>query len=285
MAVRGSGGCRGASQVPPPVGSASPPPPAGGGTGTGTGSSPNPGSGGTSGTGGTGGTGGSGVTQGLVDVLQYMIPPAGFSNNFHYASKQPGVNPQFIMQQPMTATSGWIWYIKNPGGFPWDINWYNENYVFQVVTEGVEGWTNPSSYKIFVSDSWANNKGGIAWSPRYIGSPPFESLTTANSSYQTWLGGAQQGATQNLGTVMCRIEGPYNLACGDLGTVPVLVQSYFWNPGFTMKEVNWYGFQLGLIRWQEYALVSGVYKLTIDNIFDQKKPGGTPAPVFQGTLP
>jgi hypothetical protein len=214
-----------------------------------------------------------------------MVPPSGFSRNYHYASKQAGVNPQFILQQPITATGGWLWYIKNPSGYPWDINWYNDQYIFQVVTEGPSGWTDPSSYKIFVSNSWPDSKGGVAWSPRYVDVAPFPTLTTADSSYETWLGGAQVGSTQSLGAVQCRIEGPYNLACGDLGTVPVLVQSYFWNPGLTVKEVNWYGFQLGLIRWQEWHLQSGVYVIGTDNIFDQKRAGGTPQPVFRGTLP
>lgn len=226
----------------------------------------------------------------MIDVLTYMVPnPATLdSKSFHLGSKQAGVNPMFVLQSPLTTTSGWIYYIKNPSGFPWDINFYDQNYVYQCITEGPSGWTNPSSYKVFASTSWPGGHGGIGWSPRYIGDGPFENyLVTEDTTYQTWLNGALQ-ATQNLGAVSTLVQGPFNLACGDLGTLACIILSYQWNnPGVPLgtQEQFWYAYGYGQVRWQEYQLSSGIYVLKTDALFDQKVAGGTPTPVFQGTLP
>ena len=220
-----------------------------------------------------------------VDVLSYMIPSASFSKSFHMASKQPGVNPEYVLSQPVTATSGWIFYIKNPAGFPWDINFYDNQYVYQCITEGPQGWANPTSYKVFRSGSWPSNHGGIVWSPRYLEPAPHtEWIQTPDSTYQTRLNGSLV-ATQNLAHVQTHVQGPLQLAIGDLGMVNAIVQTYQWGEGYATQEVNYYAYGLGLVRWQEYRLEGGKYVLEIDNLFDQKRVGGTPALDFPNPLP
>lgn len=213
----------------------------------------------------------------MVDVMLYVMPSQAFLERWHLAAKE---HPIFQLWQP-----GELWHIKGKPGYPWDGNVYDDNYIYQVYTEGPDGWTDPSSYKRFVSKSWPNGQGGICWCPRYIKnireSPHPVFLLTPDSTYETWKNN-QLVNTQQLGLVQCQISGPYNLECGQLGVQECLVQTYQWDPNFLHMEVNWYALGLGWVKWQLWKIEGGHYVLVQETNFFQLEEGGTPPLVFEG---
>jgi hypothetical protein len=216
----------------------------------------------------------------MIDVLTYMIPDAIFSLENHLESSQPGVNPVYCLLTP-----GMFWYIKGAAGWPWDGNRYDDQYVYQNVTEA--DWTDPHNFKAFQSKSWPHAHGGIVWSPRYIadvGEMPSLPIVTGDSSYAVY-SNCTAGPTQDLGgPVSTQIEGPFKsvLFGGDLGKLDVLVQSYYW--GQTL-EVNWYARGYGLVEWQSWVQTGGLYVKQQTAQFNLIKPGGTPALVFPCSIP
>lgn len=214
-----------------------------------------------------------------IDVMLYMMPPQAFVTTMHLAAKE---HPIYQDWHP-----GELWHIKGSRGFPWDGNVYDEEYIYQLYTEGRNGWEDPSSFKKFVSKSWPNGKGGIAWCPRYLPKQPLfgevslriapHFIITPDSSYQIWENG-KLIATQQLGVVQCQMSGPHVIDCGgDIGWHQCLVQTYQWDPNFLHMEENWYGLGLGWVRWRLWRMRDGIYWLVQETSFNKLTPGGTPA--------
>src|ERR1700756_1030515 len=93
-----------------------------------------------------------------IDVLDYMLPNQVWALDHHLAEANNG-------QPILTLVQGnVIWYVKDAKGYPWDVNLFDDSYVYQLITENV--WTDPTTYKIFTSKTWPNGQGGIVWAPR-----------------------------------------------------------------------------------------------------------------------
>lgn len=212
----------------------------------------------------------------MTDILDYMVPSSAFSLYNHLGSSVAGVNPVYVVLQP-----GKLWFIKGSLGWPWDIDYFDSQYVYQNVTEN--SWTDPKAYKAFSSKSWVGGHGGIVWAPRYVNegvwNPP---IVTSDSSYAAY-SGCQKGAVQNIGPVSTQVNGPFEVNFdGDVGYQTCMIQSYCW--GQTM-EVNYYARGFGHVLWQLYDLVNGVYTFKQESRFNLIKQGGSPVPVFPCTLP
>jgi hypothetical protein len=224
-------------------------------------------------------------TSPVIDVLDYMLATLTFSTRQHLIGTDPGSVPSYSLWLPGEPAK--IILIKGSSGFPADINYYDDQFIYQLTTEGPSGWSDPSSYKKFISKSWPNAHGGIAWSPRYHVRGQSTPIITYDSSYVTMQGG-KQIALQNLGgPVVTSIQGPYSLVVGSLGLLPVLVQHYMWGARLENLEVNWYALGYGHVRWQSWYMSNpiGLYALTADRLCDQITPGGTPALNFPDPLP
>jgi hypothetical protein len=222
----------------------------------------------------------------MIDFLTYAVPSDAFSASNHLASKQAGVNPIYTLFTPEGA-GAWVWYIKGAGGFPWDGNYVDSDYMYQCVTEGPNAWPttanpkgDPTSYKAFASKTALSKNGGILWAPRQISEPAIPLVS--DSTYSTYGSGKLVSSANLGGNVSTKVEGPYSLTVGDLGPQSVLVLSYQWGNNI---EVNWYAQGYGLCRWQLWTLTNGAYILTTDNLFDQITAGGTPALNFPNPLP
>lgn len=218
----------------------------------------------------------------MIDVVfDYMLAPLSFQAKQHLQGADASKYVAGLWQP------GWIWQQKSPKGYPWDGNAYDEQYVYQIFTEGPQGWTDPTSYKQFVSKSWPNGHGGIAWCPRYFNPPLTGSLVTVDTSYNTYQGGKQVGVTQNLGgPAVTQLYGPVTQDVGALKQADTIIQSYQWGTNLANMEVNTYARGYGWVMWQLWQLQGGVYKLTSSiSLYDQVASGGTPALVFPGTLP
>jgi hypothetical protein len=215
----------------------------------------------------------------MIDVLLYLVPSQVFSHAEHLTAKE---HPVYCYLDPQ-----WIWQIKSSKGYPWDSLYYDQNLVYQVHTEGQEGWHNPQSFKAFNSQSFGGAHGGIAWCPRWVNEDASipEPVVTADTTYDEYLNG-KIVATRNLGgPAVCQISGPKELECGRLGVRWCLVQSYQWDKDLIHMEVNQYALGLGWVRWQLYHQKGGRYALLQETLFDSREDGGTPDLVPPNPMP
>ena len=218
-----------------------------------------------------------------LDILNFMVPASDFMKAFHLTTSD-GTNQQVLTwHRREDARTGWIYYVKSNAGYPWDIYYYNSAHVYWSITGTEASVSDPSAYQVFTSVSWPEGKGGIAWCPRFIDAPPhLDFLTTEDTSYETYQGGAETG-TGNLGAPgAALVQGPYSLPIGRLGQQTVMVESYQWSEYMT---TDWYAQGLGKVRHRLYEVESGIYQLKEDATFDQRVAGGSVEPVFQGELP
>jgi hypothetical protein len=107
-------------------------------------------------------------------------------------------------------------YVKNPQGYPWDVNLYDSNYVYQWVTElqdwdGVNYWSDPKSCRKFNNGSnTATSNNSMRWASRcavpggsgssfWNASPQASSSSQPyNTNYYTIVDQVLQPADQNL---------------------------------------------------------------------------------------
>lgn len=227
---------------------------------------------------------------GQTDVLDYF-PPASFTSEYHLGSDAAATNPTYYY---LDTQRMYQYLIKGKNGFPADINVVGEDYIYQLVTEGPNGWSDPTSYKQFASKTFPNGKGGIPWLPRYIteGAEPI-TIVCADSTYQTY-GGGKVANTQTLGgPVSITVYGPIiHDFGGDLGQQLALVQDYFWggSAGNANRERNYYIKGLGHALWSLSTLQNGLYVNTQTpgkdwSLFNRKQLGATPKVNFPNPLP
>jgi hypothetical protein len=214
-----------------------------------------------------------------IDVIaNYVLPNPAFALDSHLAVANGG-QPTFTFFDGVN-----IWLIKNEQGFPYDTLTFDENLVYQSITNPDGAWTNAAAFKMFASKTWPNGNGGIAWMQRMIeegaDNPP---IITADSSYRAYES-CSVFTTSNLGgPTMGGVQGPYPLseAIPNFGgALPpdtnVMIQSYYWGNGFTTQELNYYGEGFGLLQWQTQALKNGVYVPGQTSLFNTMMSGGCP---------
>jgi hypothetical protein len=213
----------------------------------------------------------------MLDVLSYMLPARWFAEERHLSASD---HPIYGLKK-----DDWLWMIKGRSGFPWDANYYDDHIVFHSITEGPKGWEDPTSYKIFRSKTW-NSRGGIAWCPRFIDpARNYEPLVTDDTTYETYENGRLVNTQTLGGPCVCTVQGPFNLKFGKLDLQSVIVQSYKWDADLKHMEVNYYGLNLGWIKWELHELRNGNYVQVQESLFDRVDHGGTPELIFPSELP
>lgn len=211
----------------------------------------------------------------IIDVLDYMLPPEWFRKSFHLTSKE---HPKHAILQ-----NNWLWQVKSDAGFPWDGNYVDSEFVYQVITEW--GWNDASKYKAFISKSWPKGHGGIAWSPRMINTEMVNlPLVTEDSTYGFFESGKLIESKNLGGPIVCHVTGPLMLSVGALGRQDCIVQYFQWNPGFTQMEVNLYARGYGWVNWALFRR-ENVYKLEQETKFEHVAIGGAPELVWPNPLP
>jgi hypothetical protein len=215
----------------------------------------------------------------MIDILDYMLPDEAWALENHLAVAGGG--------QPLyTAVVGkMIWEMKGSAGFPWDGNLFDENYVYQSITE--QSWTSPTTFKMFASGSWKGANGGIVWAPRYFNpgtiTPP---AVTPDSTYRIYTACGVFTSANLGGPIETHIEGPYEINFGgSLGLQTALVQTYKWGANFANLEVNYYVPGFGHVQWESWTLVNGLYVQKQVSAFNTKLAGGTPALSFPCGVP
>ncbi len=181
------------------------------------------------------------------DMLKWMSPQMPSSTfNGHYNVLYP--------------TSGTFYWIKSPNGFPWDVDTFDDKYVYQWITE--YDWNDPTTYKIFQKP--------LPWMPRCVDIPQAPgklttiTLAPEDSTYDLHTS-CSSFTTKQLSYVVNELWGPSNMSFGGTPAKPTLtlVYRYACDKDYskcTYKEEFYLQEDMGLVQWKYYALDSnGAY--------------------------
>jgi len=211
----------------------------------------------------------------VMDVLDYMLPDQVWALSKHLECDAHPIFCKLVGNQ--------IWYMKGRSGFPWDMNTFDADFIYQSITE--QGWEDQEQYKIFASSSWPNANGGVVWSARHpeSGGGP---IVTPDSTYRIY-SSCENFKEQNLGApISVTLEGPYEFDFGgDLGWMECLVQRYFWGPNQANMELNRYVQKYGWAQWELWQLKGNRYEQAQVSAFNQIAEGGAPEPSFPCGVP
>jgi len=203
---------------------------------------------------------------GTYDMLDWMTLDSNLRGSYHMTGN---ANPLYTNLGP-----GKFYWTKGANGTPWDIQLYDNNYVYLWITE--LNWNNPKTFKKF-----ANNTN-MPLVPRCAKAGfPGSVIHVPNTSYQTY-SDCTHYITQTLKQGLNQIWGPYSISLG--GALPsnlkVLVASYRYNCDSNYancgdKEEYYLAQKYGLVQWVHYSLVSGVYQMQQKTVFNQLASGAT----------
>jgi hypothetical protein len=206
----------------------------------------------------------------VTDILNWMMATPNFESHLESSDGQ--------------AQCFWLdyfnrrlWYPKTLAGGPgFDCNTFDENYVYQSITE--LDWNDPHHFKMFASTTRPHQgNGGIAWAPRYIdassGDAPPPPLVS-DSTYRLYASDDCKTYTvENLGgpvTTQVYLIGSYDFG-GDLGRQYTLKLTYLYT-GVNM-EVFYYATSFGWVGWERWLLVNGQWVQQQSKMFNLVKPG------------
>jgi hypothetical protein len=155
---------------------------------------------------------------GYWDVLSVMMMDPSLASGYHMERITNGL-PSGYMYTIWDQTDTKVYYVKNPQGNPWDINLYDENYIYQWVTElddwnGANHWNDPKSCKKFNNGSQNSTADlSMRWAARcaapggdnssFWNSPP---PTQYNTNYFTYVDQILQPSAQNLDYSQLEVE-------------------------------------------------------------------------------
>ena len=203
---------------------------------------------------------------GTYDMLDWMTLDSNLRGSYHMTGN---ANPLYTNLGP-----GKFYWTKGANGTPWDIQLYDNNYVYLWITE--LNWNNPKTFKKF-----ANNTN-MPLVPRCAKAGfPGSVIHVPNTSYQTY-SDCTHYITQTLKQGLNQVWGPYSISLG--GALPsnlkVLVASYRYNCDSNYancgdKEEYYLAQKYGLVQWVHYSLVSGVYQMQQKTVFNQLASGAT----------
>lgn len=189
---------------------------------------------------------------GTYDMLDWMTMDADLRTTYHLEGSS---NPVYTVMQP-----GKFYWIKGGLGYPWDIQLYDNNYIYLWITE--LSWTVPESYKKFTDNT------NLPLVPRCAtAGSPGSTILLSNTNYDLHTNCAQTcSVTLGLQTTINEVWGPYNISLG--GSLPdnlqTLIISYRYNcddnyQNCIDKEEYYVNQRYGLVQWVHSILANGTY--------------------------
>jgi hypothetical protein len=189
---------------------------------------------------------------GTYDMLDWMTMDSDLRSTYHLEGTS---NPIYTVVE-----AGKFYWVKGPLGYPWDIQLYDNNYIYLWVTE--LSYSVPQSYKKFT------NNTNLPLVPRCAtAGSPGSTIKVSNTNYDLHTNCSNTcSVTLGLQTSINQVYGPYSFSFG--GSLPnnlkTLVISYRYNcnSSFTncMDKEEYYVTQrYGLVQWVHYVLASGNY--------------------------
>ena len=215
-------------------------------------------------------------TASQYDMMSWFAMGSTWSQQYHLTGN---ANPLYTYR-----SNGVFYWVKGASGYPWDVNYFDSNYIYQWATE--YNWNDPTSYKAFTSTTT------MPWSKRCVDKPPsgqygtkLATVTLPSSPYTIYGGNCTATSSNDLGYVVNEIWGPTPLSLG--GTLPnnalTLTLSYRYScdssyNNCTYKEAFDFQVTYGLVRWTYYTLQNGNYVQQSQSVFNNKIGGGSPTP-------
>ena len=170
---------------------------------------------------------------GYWDTLSVMMMDPGLAPNYHMEGYNSSGNPDSYMYTTWSSSQNKVWYIKNPKGYPWDINIYDyqpgipaQGYVYQWVTE--VNWSSDSQCKKFNNGSGSSTADySFRWAARcatpgganssfWNAPPPSQPY---NSNFYTISSGTITNQ-QNLGDALLELKPTGTITIYDTRTTP-----------------------------------------------------------------
>ena len=200
---------------------------------------------------------------GTYDMLDWMTLDSDLRIKSHLTGN---ANPLYT-----DILSGKFYWTKGGNGSPWDIQLYDNNFIYLWITE--YSWNDPDSYKAFGTNKMPFTarcaKGGF----------PGSSIRVSNTSYKTYTT-CTSATNHNLKTAVNEVWGPYTLTFGGglPKNLPSLVVSYRYNcdqyyGNCSDKEEFYLTQRYGLAQWIHYKLMSGKYSQVQKTVFNQLSTG------------
>ncbi len=205
---------------------------------------------------------------GQYDMLDWMTLDDDLRATYHLEGTS---NPLYTVMWPDK-----FWWLKTGNGYPWDIQLFDNNYIYLWITE--LSWTVPQSYKKFTFNT------NLPLVPRCAtGGFPGSTIDVPNTSYDLHTN-CDQGCSVTLGLQTARNEvwGPYHYTFGgDLpNALPTLVIRYQYNCDVNYqncgdREEYYVTQRYGLVQWIHYVLLQGQqdYQQVGMTVFNKLVPG------------
>jgi hypothetical protein len=171
------------------------------------------------------------------------------------------------------ASQGYLVWIKDPSGSPWDVKAFDTAYVYDRTTE--YNWTDPYSFRRWDTDL-----------PMFQRCVPIKKaganikVPASNTNY-SFYESCTQTQTMNLGYVLNSISAPAVLNTnGNLGKVRTRLFRYRYGcdanySSCTDMEVFSLGYQVGLYDWKHYVSKNGIFVLVQDAAINNFEVGQT----------
>lgn len=208
------------------------------------------------------------------DMMSWFTMGSSWSTEYHLTGN---ANPLY------TYRGNAFYWLKGPAGYPWDVNYYDNNYIYQWATE--YHWNDPTSYKAF-------SGAGMPWSPRCVNMPAWgvhgtklATITRASTPYTIYGSQCTASSSSNLGYVVNEVWGPTPMSLGGSlapnALTLTLSYRYSCNSSYdSCKYKETFDFQkpFGLVRWIYYILQNGQYVQQSQTVYNQKVSGGAPIP-------
>ncbi|MDP9162012.1 MAG: hypothetical protein M3O09_17530 [Acidobacteriota bacterium] len=202
---------------------------------------------------------------GTYDMLDWMTMDSDLRGNMHLTGS---ANPLYT-----DVLWGKFYWTKGQGGTPWDIQLYDNNFIYLWITE--YDWNNPASYKIFPAQ-----KMPLTARCAQAGFPGSR-ITVSDTTYQTF-DNCSSFSTHDLRTAVNEVWGPYNTSFGGAlpDNLPTLVVSYRYNCDQSYgncwdKEEYYLTQRYGLAQWIHYSLQDGNYQQVQRSVFNNLAWGTT----------
>lgn len=224
-----------------------------------------------------------------MDILNFLAL-ADQSASLPFSRQTHALGTAFDIVSPIDPVSGYgQWkHVKSQQGWPWDIKLYDNQYVYDWITE--KDWSSgPRAYKKFVQNHADSAHlifaDGLIQLPRWIetaGTMFDYDIPAALTNYTTFVDCKQVGKPSSLGNVHQRLRGPFMIDHGgDVGYQPTLIHQYYWVDGAvpTLEE-NYFAYHYGWVRWELQRMslsISGLYtavSTTVSNRLQQVPAGG-----------
>jgi len=189
------------------------------------------------------------------DMLAWMTMSPELRASHHMASS---ANPVYTKVLP----DRFVW-TKTAHGFPWDIQLYDDKYIYLWVTE--LDWKDPNTFKVFNSPELG--RFNLPLTPRFAKAGyPGSTVKISDSTYEIH-SDCKTFTTHHLGHVINEVWGPYkeNLGGGLPPDLETLVISYRYNCDADYgncrdKEEYHLAQPYGLVKWQHERLqADGTY--------------------------